>query len=207
VQGLLLVFENIARRTPDSEPNKRLMNDALTVAVQVVEEGRDKVQVLRHVAAVGADLEQAFHDQARRLAAVHPAEFTLRRAGRPRELRPAVHEEILEVGREAIRNAFVHAKATRIDVELTYRDKALELIVRDNGRGIDPSYRAGRSRHWGIAGIRERVAEVGATCDLSSEEGEGTVWRFQITAAIAYLPDSRNTSAAQTQNDIGSEKV
>jgi len=170
------------------------------------EEGRDKVQVLRHVPDEGADLEQAFRDHARQLAAVHPTAFTLRCEGRVRELRPAVYEELLAIGREAIQNAFVHAKATHIDVELAYGSKAFELTVRDDGLGIEPEYRNGRPRHWGIAGIRERTAQVGATCELTSAEDEGTVWRFHLAAAIAYLPEPRQP-VVTTEEAQDSESV
>jgi hypothetical protein len=53
---------------------------------------------------------------------------------------------------------------------------------------------------------RERAAQVGAACELASAEDEGTVWRFQLAAAIAYLPEPRQT-VVTTEEPLGSESA
>jgi signal transduction histidine kinase len=52
-------------------------------------------------------------------------------------LNPAVADELFKVGREAISNAFRHAQAKSIRVEVEYRNRDLKLLIRDNGLGID----------------------------------------------------------------------
>lgn len=95
------------------------MNEALSFAEEVVKEGRDKVGGLRLATGAGADLGSALDEHGRQLAAQHPARFTLTTSGAARTLHPPVHEELLAVGREAIRNAFLHAQAASITVELS----------------------------------------------------------------------------------------
>jgi signal transduction histidine kinase/ligand-binding sensor domain-containing protein len=186
VQGLILMFRRIALRTPDTEPAKEQMNVALALAIEVMAEGRDKVQGLRVTGAESAELGAELDAYGRRLAGMHQAAFSLTQPLAVRPLHGAVHDELLALGQEAIRNAFVHAHATHIDVTLDYGDKALHLSVRDDGRGIDPDLQVGRPGHWGIPGMRERAAHLGAEFTLSSPAGEGTLWSLQLSARKAY---------------------
>jgi len=52
-------------------------------------------------------------------------------------LRPVVRDEIYRIGCEALRNAFRHAQATRIEVGLVYDERQLRVRVCDDGKGID----------------------------------------------------------------------
>jgi signal transduction histidine kinase/ligand-binding sensor domain-containing protein len=189
VQGLILMFRRIALRTPDNEPTKAQMNAALDLAIEVMEEGRDKVQGLRVAgrdsAGLGADLEI----YGRRLSELHRAAFSFNQPYPARALHGAVLDEVLALGQEAIRNAFVHAQAGQIDVILEYGEKVLVLMVRDDGCGIDVSLQNGLAGHWGIAGMRERAQQLGAEFALSSAPGDGCLWRLQLGARLAYAQD------------------
>ena len=57
--------------------------------------------------------------------------------GTPRNLRPIVRDEIYRIASEALRNAFRHAEAQRIEVDLRYDERQLRLRIRDDGKGID----------------------------------------------------------------------
>jgi len=52
--------------------------------------------------------------------------------GTPRDL------DVYRIVGEAVRNAFQHAQAARIEVEIRYDQRQLRLRVRDDGKGIDP---------------------------------------------------------------------
>ena len=56
--------------------------------------------------------------------------------GIPRTLHPIVRDEIYRIGSEALRNAFRHAEAKQIEVELRYDERQLRLRIRDDGKGI-----------------------------------------------------------------------
>jgi len=185
VQGLIMHFRRIALRTPQDAPTLPLMEDALTMATEVLEEGRDKVGGLRHVHQ-HADLAALLASHGRRLAAQHAAAFALREEGRSRPLRPEVLDQMLAIGREALGNAFLHARATRIEALLQHGDHEIVLTVSDDGAGIDPSLRQGRAGHWGIPGMRERAAALGAALELDAEPGKGSAWRLRLPARLAY---------------------
>ena len=89
---------------------------------------------------------------------------------------------MVEIAREAIRNAFLHAKASGIRVELLHTWLCLRITVSDDGQGIDPQrLRAGgRDGHWGMDGMRERARHIGARLRWRSRRGEGTVVRLFV---------------------------
>jgi signal transduction histidine kinase len=77
--------------------------------------------------------------------------------------------------RQALRNAFQHAKARRIEVEFRYGAREFRLRVRDNGKGIDPKLlEAGRVGHYGMTGMRERARLAGCRLIFWSELDSGT---------------------------------
>jgi signal transduction histidine kinase len=61
------------------------------------------------------------------------------------------------------------------------------LRIRDDGEGIAPAIlEDGRPGHYGLPGMRERAAEIGATLDIWSSIGAGTEVDLSIPGAIAY---------------------
>src|SRR5215468_10894101 len=74
--------------------------------------------------------------------------------GKRRAKRPIMREEIYRIARELLRNAYRHAHAQSIEAELRYDDDAFLLVVRDDGKGIDPKILTdhGRAGHWGLPG-------------------------------------------------------
>ena len=83
-------------------------------------------------------------------------------------------EEVYRIGYEAIRNACKHSQAKQLDVALTYA-RDLTLRVRDNGIGMDPLVVSkGKDGHFGLHGMRERAARIGAKLTLVSSQNAGT---------------------------------
>ena len=74
-----------------------------------------------------------------------------------------LQDEVYRITREEIPNAFQHADASHIEVEIRYDDDQLRLRIRDDGKGIDPEIlqAGGSSGHWGIPGIGSVRSESG----------------------------------------------
>ena len=107
--------------------------------------------------------------------------------GPSRELHPILRDEIYRIGREAVRNAFRHAQASRIEVEISYSDRLLRVRIRDDGCGIDPKVvKEGRAGHYGLPGMRERAARIGGQLNVWTGEGAGTEIELTLPGAIAY---------------------
>jgi signal transduction histidine kinase len=108
--------------------------------------------------------------------------------GERRGLPPMITDEIGRIARELLRNAFRHALAHEIEVEIRYENDVFRLIVRDDGKGMDPKILkdGGRAGHWGLPGIQERARGIGARLEFLSEAGAGTEIRMTLPATIAY---------------------
>src|SRR5690606_10000360 len=103
-----------------------------------LDEGRDRVQGLRSTALPMDDLPRALAEAGAGLAGNPGPDFRIAVNGTPHALDPLVGDEIFGIAREALANAFHHAQAVAIAVELDYDVHALRLRIRDDGCGIDP---------------------------------------------------------------------
>jgi two-component system sensor histidine kinase UhpB len=84
---------------------------------------------------------------------------------------------IYRVAQESLTNVVRHAGARRVDVGLRRRDGGMELLIADDGRGLDDG-QAGVGR--GLAGMRERAAYTGATLEVHGAPGGGTEVRLRV---------------------------
>ncbi|HTC89503.1 MAG TPA: ATP-binding protein [Bryobacteraceae bacterium] len=105
--------------------------------------------------------------------------------GQARELRADVRDEIFRIGREAIVNAYNHAQANRIEMEIEYRPAELRISVRDNGCGIDPQVLQ-RSENWGLKAMRERAECMGGWLRILTKVALGTEVKMCIPGRAAF---------------------
>ena len=160
---------------------------AITMAAGAIAEGRSAVTDLRSSAATRNDLAEALKAVGDELAAGAAATFQLLVEGQPRELYSVIQDEICRIGGEALRNAFKHARAQHIEVDVRYSEELLGLQIRDDGVGIAPEIlEGGRSNHYGLAGMRERAEKLGAKMEIWSAAETGTEIDLSIPAARAY---------------------
>ena len=83
------------------------------------------------------------------------------------------------VCQEALNNIAKHAKASRVDIDLKHEGAAIELHIRDDGRGFDPEQTL--SGHYGLSMMRERAEAAGALLSVTSQPGHGTELIMQWT--------------------------
>jgi signal transduction histidine kinase/ligand-binding sensor domain-containing protein len=182
VQGLLLKFDAAVHSLPDGGAKERL-GKVLDRAREVVVEGRDRVMALR-ASGADRDLAQALDEVAAELA---PDGCRVRviEIGEAFALDPLVADEAYYIAREALINALKHARAARIDVEVDRR-RGLAVRVRDDGCGIDPAILAAGAKagQWGLPGMRERAARIGATLAIRSRAG-ATLVELRVPAKVA----------------------
>jgi PAS domain S-box-containing protein len=90
----------------------------------------------------------------------------------------SMHEHLVSTLREALSNVAKHARATRVEVDVTIKQNHLVLCVSDNGTGIDDQPGAGS----GLANMRERAEGLGGRCAVSVQSAGGTSvdWRVPI---------------------------
>jgi ligand-binding sensor domain-containing protein len=202
-QGLMLRFQVVMQRIPESEPARSLMEEALERADQVLLEGRERVRGLRDDGESVNDLAGELARYGKERAEYHTALFTLALSGTPQPILCEVQNEMYRIGREALANAFAHAEASRIEVELTYASSSVSLRVRDDGKGIDPKVLScGRPGHWGLPGMRERAQKIGARLHLWSRAGAGTEVDLKVPARLAYPRQPRGVTLWPQSREI-----
>jgi signal transduction histidine kinase/ligand-binding sensor domain-containing protein len=195
-QGLLLQFKAVSYRLQPGEI-KSALDSAIGDASQAITEGRDTVQGLRASTIPKNDLAvaiRAFGDQLASSANNQPAvSFEVVVEGRRKRKPPFLRDEVYRIATEALRNAFRHAQADKIEVDLEYGDKEFTLRVRDNGRGIDRDVLSsdGRKGHFGLHGMRERAKVAGGELAIWSAVDSGTEIELTIPASRAYTTSAR----------------
>jgi len=113
-----------------------------------------------------------------------PAELHM--SGLLDERLPADAETTLyRIAQEALTNVARHSRATRVDVLLERQSDVVLLTVEDNGVGFEPDQAEAAADGFGLLGMHERAALVGATLQIESTAGGGTT-------VLLRLPTTRH---------------
>ena len=170
---------------PDDLTNRAELERVLALMNRVSDEGRVAVRGLRTES--GDDLEQAFCLVQKEYASRNGSDFEVTVEGHARTIHPLIRDEVYRIGREALVNAFLHARARKIEVELEYSSRRLRMLIRDDGCGIDPKIlHAGRDGHWGLPGMRERARRIGGQLTVASRTASGTEVVLVLPASVAF---------------------
>ena len=190
-QGLMFRLQAVRQLLPERPGDAaKFLDSAMQVGDQAIGEGRDTVRNLRSyddrdlassLSALGTELEAGIDSPSK-------PEFRVVVEGSPRELTAVVRDETYRIAREAVSNAYQHAKAGHIEAEVIFGDADLTIRVRDDGIGVDPKILAHgqRSGHWGLPGMRERSESFGGHLHVWSEGNAGTEVELRIPAHVAY---------------------
>lgn len=177
------------RKTDNAEG---VLDDAILATEEAIREGRSAIRDLRPEPAAQRNLSELLDAAGRELASAHELNgrapsYHVLVEGKQQELSPMLQDEVYRISREVIRNAFAHAAASHIELEIRYDPDQLRLRVRDDGKGIDPKVLAGgQAGHFGIPGMRERAQRIGAHLEFWSELGAGAEVELTVPASMAY---------------------
>ena len=211
-QGLMFRLQAVRQLLPERPGDAtKFLDSAMQVGDEAIGEGRDAVQNLRSSSFDDRDIASSLSALGTELAAgIDPPskpEYRVVVEGRPRELTAVVRDEAYRIAREAVSNAYQHAKDRHIEVEVTIGDADLTIRVRDDGMGVDPRILVPGRRpgHWGLPGMRERSESFGGHLHIWSEENAGTEVELRIPADIAYS-EPRRSSFAGLKNLLRSSR-
>ncbi len=198
--GLLLRFQTASHLLPNRPVEaKDNLDAAIEQAARAITEGRDAVQGLRASTVERNELAVAVRTLGDELAthasADQPPTFSVAVEGQTRDLHPIVRDEIFKIAAEALRNAFRHAHAGRVEVDICYDDEQFRMRVRDDGQGIDAAVLAnqGLEGHYGLRGMPERAALIGGKLAVWSEVGAGTEVELRLPARTVYATSARRS--------------
>ena len=174
IQASKMLVDGPLRRSDDPQQIRMTADKVSQWLDRALDEGRTALTSLRSLRHGADDLLSLLKQFAADTELQQPMTTSFRLIGKPTELHPVVAEEVASIGREAMRNAFIHSGGTSLDVTLTY-DTNLTLSVKDDGVGIDQAVVThGKHGHFGIQGMRERANALGGTLTVSRSRGMGT---------------------------------
>lgn len=185
MQGTLLSFQALASKLPPDAVLRQQMERVLDRTQEAIREGRDRIHLLRDPAASTMDLSDYLRQYAQEMATDHQLLCDFSVPHPPRPLNFLAYEELRQIGREAITNACLHSKGTRLDILLEYGNTAVVLMVQDDGQGIAKD-QISTERHWGMSGMHERASMIGARLSVTRRPGGGTEVRLSVRADRAY---------------------
>jgi signal transduction histidine kinase/ligand-binding sensor domain-containing protein len=190
LQGLAsasLQLEVADRQIAGDATAKPLVRRVSQLLRHLSDESRQTVRGLRLRHSEEENLERALTQISKDLAAPHKVKYQVVVEGTPRSLQALVRDEIYRIGGEALANAFSHARASTVETVLEYGRDHFRLLVRDDGKGIDPEVlKGGREGHFGLSGLRERASRIGALLKIRTGPGAGTEIDMLVPAAAAF---------------------
>jgi len=202
---LRLRLERLEKLAPASPPE---LKPELEASRQLLE------QTIVEIRRLLADLSPAVLEQLGLAAALRQLLARFRRAhpiqvrlslGRLRRLPSRVETVAYRLMQECLSNIARHSSARHVMVSLRTSDQTLQLRVRDDGKGFEVAQAMAKAGSFGLAGMRERVALLGGSCEIASQPGRGTTVMVRLPipapepAAVKPRRSSKRLATARTQ--------
>lgn len=182
--GVTMEMQALCARLSSPE-DKRTLREIVEDAAKSLSEARRSVAGLR-AAGRQAGLNNAIAEAARRIAEAKDIRLRLALEPKPPELPAEVEYNLLRIAQEAVSNAVKHSGARTVDVSLSSVSSRISLVIKDDGQGFQ--WMAGgypKSGHYGLIGMQERAASIGATFEIVSEPGQGATVQVTLPAKKA----------------------
>jgi signal transduction histidine kinase len=165
------------------EANEHLQR-AAQLARRSLSEARRSVHALRPEALQAGNFWDALQGIVKNTTAGTALHTRFALHGQLRDVPPVWQENLLHIGQEGLTNALKYAHARNFETRLTSDTKGLRLELRDDGDGFEVN-----ARHdgFGLAGMRERVEQMGGSLKITSARGKGT----KLVITLPYNGESR----------------
>jgi len=165
------------------EANEHLQR-AAELARRSLSEARRSVRALRPEALQAGNFWDALQGIVKNTTAGTALHTRFELRGQLRDVPPVWQENLLHIGQEGLTNALKYAHARNFETRLTSDAKELRLELRDDGDGFEVN-----ARHdgFGLAGMRERVEQMGGSLKITSARGKGT----KVVITLPYNGESR----------------
>lgn len=189
--GILLTVQAAQRALPARSPIERHLALILRGVFGGIDELQRAVWALREEALETRGLASALDDIGKQLTncSDSPVEVVTHVEGDPHPFPATVENDLLRIGQEAITNAVRHGKASHIEMHLDYGAETFRLRVSDDGRGFDANVPT-PAGHFGLLGMRERAAAIGARLEVRSAVNHGTQVEVALPLPRLRLPQA-----------------
>src|SRR5579862_731561 len=180
VEASKLLADNALSKYNDVAEMRQALEKLSEWLGRATEEGKSALDTLRGSIQSRNELAEAFHRATEERAAPKSMEVTFSLVGEAREMHPIMRDEIYRIGYEAIRNAYMHSKATHLTVDLVY-SRDLSLCIFDNGRGFNfAALEQSGSALSGLRRMQEQAARIGGKLTITSSASLGTEVHLRV---------------------------
>lgn len=174
LSGISVNLEALKTYVPEGNDEVHRMLDASLQAARTGLDGtRRALKDLRAQPLEDLGLELALKTLLENLAERNEIKVETSIAPLTHILPPNVEQAFYRIGQEAIENVALHADADTIFFNFGEVDGIVEMEIRDNGIGFNPESTHSSDR-YGLKGMRERAATIGADLTVNSQPGVGT---------------------------------
>jgi signal transduction histidine kinase len=185
VSALLEALASL-ERPDDSGLTRDLVEHARTQVRSTIDEARQAVWNLRRQNPSENMLGPSLQRMAEQIGIESGLPIACEFTGKQFVLNQFATHELMMMAREAVYNAVLHGKPSKIQIRVNFTAKDLTLEVVDDGAGFDPEViRPAEARHYGLLGMKERVQAVGGRFKLVSKIGSGTNVLIQIPRRVS----------------------
>jgi signal transduction histidine kinase len=129
-QGITPRMQGVAKNMPAQDPLRKMIDDLLDRADEALRESRQRGRSLHRRATDECELADRLTKRGQGLSHGHASSFALEVVGAPRVLEHTVPDEAYAISNEVLTNAFRHAAASTVEVEVAYDSSALPIRVR-----------------------------------------------------------------------------
>ncbi len=178
-QGFVAVslqLELLGRKL-DNAPDgvKDLIRQTRELVQSSLNEARRSIWQLRSEGSEANDFRARLSKMASEMTQRSGLKVQFQVLGTYRALPENIEAELLKIGQEAVTNVVRHAQANAVKIDLAYDRKKVRMTIADDGRGFEGAANSsGPEGHFGLRGMRERAAQIGAQLNVKSRPGEGT---------------------------------
>jgi ligand-binding sensor domain-containing protein/signal transduction histidine kinase len=202
LQGLIsasIQLEVADAKLPAQSSVKTLIARISAQLRHMIDESRNTVSGLRS-GQQSDDFERAMSLVPNDLGIEGTTDYRMLIEGPRRALRASIRDELYWIGREALANAFRHSRGSVVNLVLVYSRKHFRMVIRDDGCGMnDATLQLGSSEHWGLSGMKERAARIGASFSISSAIDAGTEVDVSLPGHLAFEPENRVGEVRQNE--------
>lgn len=181
--SFLKIQVSLLRNAIDKKDEQQIQRVLEEIDMGVRESTNDVRELLVHfrTRTDSEDIEEALRTTLRKFEHQSGLAARLQMHGHGVALPSDVQLQVLHVVQEALSNVRKHAQASQVQLEV-HRGPKWVFLVRDNGRGFDPTERAQDETHVGLQIMRERAQRIGASIEVNSHAGQGTEVRIELNA-------------------------
>lgn len=201
IAGVLMKLET-AQRKWDNSPDEtlHLVSDCMGQLRGSLKQVRQSIYALRPYPTERVGLQSAIKQRIKAFERESGLAFSFEERGISESLSSMLEKILFDTFQESIQNILKHAKATKVDILLSYQKERILLRIKDNGCGfslLEAMMKAQKEPHFGILQMNDSAEKIGASLQIDSKTGLGT----EISLIVPKL--SLEGSFEHDQTNVG----